>query len=170
MTKIRLAMRLARTAIFALVGSGVYSSHTLIEAIRATNLTTERVSSRQIWLAQQPSNVETILLSLPRPQGSPTQLGTIFTANAYQQKGLNFQTKLWPQASLDFYRQELSTLGYEERTINTTMGDWGFSIVFEPPANVTLPPQDPSKTTVLVIQGTMLAPDTINLNLRFEEI
>ncbi|MBD2652351.1 hypothetical protein H6G45_02345 [Synechocystis sp. FACHB-383] len=116
------------------------------------------------------ANAADILVKLPRPQGSPNNVGSMFMANAYGQQGLNFQTKGKPAPTVKFYQDVLTKLGYEERTINATQGDWGFSIVFDTPAGLTLTPKDAEKSVVLVIQGTMLGPDTINLNLRFEEI
>ncbi|MBE9194073.1 hypothetical protein IQ219_01745 [Synechocystis sp. LEGE 06083] len=116
------------------------------------------------------ANAADILVKLPRPQGSPNNVGSMFMANAYGQQGLNFQTKGKPAPTVKFYQDALTKLGYEERTINATQGDWGFSIVFDTPAGLTLTPKDAEKSVVLVIQGTMLGPDTINLNLRFEEI
>ncbi|MBD2553233.1 hypothetical protein H6G51_08080 [Limnothrix sp. FACHB-708] len=79
-------------------------------------------------------------------------------------------------------------MGYTERTTNTTIGPWGFSIVFDPPASLGLKPSSTaprntlevgdqvtvqgsgSPSVVLVLQGTMLSPDTMNTNIRFEEI
>ena len=123
-----------------------------------------------LWLSQKATTASDILLKLPRPKGAPSKLSSLFMANAYQQQGLNFQTKGLPAPTVDFYRQALTKLGYQERTINATQGDWGFSLVFDTPVSVNLAPKDSSKKVVLVIQGTMIGPDTINLNLRFEEI
>lgn len=170
MTKTRWTLKLSKITSIIIIGLLICYSHKPIEAQNRVITNLEKTDNSSNWLVQQPSNIESILLSLPRPQGSPTKLATMFMANAYQQKGLNFQTKSLPQPAVDFYRQKLTALDYTERTINATIGDWGFSIVFDPPANITLPPKDPSKKVVLVIQGTMLAPDKINLNLRFEEI
>lgn len=116
------------------------------------------------------ANSADILVKLPRPQGSPSNVGSMFMANAYGQQGLNFQTKGKPAPTVKFYQDSLTKMGYAEKTINTTQGDWGFSIVFDTPAGLALTPKDAGKAVVLVIQGTMLGPDTINLNLRFEEI
>ncbi len=129
-----------------------------------------RTAEEPIFLAQANGGVSDILLKLPRPQGSPEKLGTMFLANGYQQLGLNFQTQGKPSPTLGFYRQALSKLNYKERPINTVEGDWGFSVVFDTPSGLSLTAKNPEKTVVLVIQGTMLGPDTINLNLRFEEI
>ena len=123
-----------------------------------------------LWLSQKTTAVTNLLLKLSRPPGSPSKVQTLFMANAYQQQGLNFQAKGLPAPTVEFYRSTLAKAGYQERPVNTTQGDWGFSMVFDPPATVTLAPKDTTKTVVLVIQGTMLGPETINLNLRFEEI
>ncbi|BFM38478.1 hypothetical protein [Synechocystis sp. LKSZ1] len=126
--------------------------------------------AQSLWLSQKATTASDLLLKLPRPKGAPSKLQTLFMANAYQQQGLNFQTKGLPAPTVDFYRQALTKLGYQERTINATQGDWGFSIVFDTPTSINLAPKDSSKKVVLVIQGTMIGPDTINLNLRCEEI
>ncbi|MBE9204425.1 hypothetical protein IQ218_14515 [Synechocystis salina LEGE 06099] len=123
----------------------------------------------QLFFVSQ-ANAADILVKLPRPQGSPNNVGSMFMANAYGQQGLNFQANGKPASTVKFYQDALTKLGYEERTINAIQGDWGFSIAFDTPAELTLTPKDAGKSVVLVIQGTMLGPDTINLNLRFEEI
>lgn len=123
----------------------------------------------RLCLATKPT-VESVLMGLPRPSGAPTRLGTLFAANAYEQKSLNFQVKSKPQPAVDFYRKALGDRSYSERTVNATIGDWGFSVVFDSPENASFTPKDASKKVVLVIQGTMLGPDTLNLNIRFEEI
>ena len=61
-------------------------------------------------------------------------------------------------------------IGYQEKTVNTTVGQWGFNLVFDIPSSLSLPPKDASKKIVLVIQGTQLSPTTLNINMRFEEI
>jgi len=139
----------------------------------------------------QPSttpNVLRILQGLPQPIGSPANRPALFSANAYGQQSLNFQGKSTPEAAVQFYRQALGKLGYTERTINASIGTWGFSIVFDPPASLGLKPTRPTAqntlqvgdqltvqgagtpSVALVLQGTMLAPDTININIRFEEL
>lgn len=114
--------------------------------------------------------VESVLLGLPRPSGAPSRLGTLFAANTYEQKSLNFEVKSKPQPAVDFYRKALGDRGYSERTVNTLIGNWGLNLVFDSPENASFTPKDASKKVVLVIQGTMLGPDTLNLNVRFEEI
>lgn len=138
----------------------------------------------------QPSapNVLNILRGLPQPTTAPANRPAIFAANAYGQQSLNFQSKSNAEAAIQFYRQALGRLGYTERTTNTTIGPWGFSIVFDPPASLGLKPSSTaprntlevgdqvtvqgsgSPSVVLVLQGTMLSPDTMNTNIRFEEI
>ncbi|RFP51481.1 MAG: hypothetical protein BJG00_019135 [Limnothrix sp. CACIAM 69d] len=138
----------------------------------------------------QPSapNVLNILRGLPQSTTAPANRPAIFAANAYGQQSLNFQSKSNAEAAIQFYRQALGRLGYTERTTNTTIGQWGFSIVFDPPASLGLKPSSTaprntlevgdqvtvqgsgSPSVVLVLQGTMLSPDTMNTNIRFEEI
>ncbi|TAD80148.1 MAG: hypothetical protein EA001_01440 [Oscillatoriales cyanobacterium] len=119
---------------------------------------------------QAPSNLDQILTGLPRPQGSPRNLATMFGANAYGQKMLNFQVKLKPEQAAQFYKTELTKKGYVERPINTQVAQWGINLVFDPPATMSLRPTSPAKKVALVVQGTMLGPDTININVRFEEL
>lgn len=153
---------------FAIALTGLITSP--LQPSQAVNLVQVPISTKNNLIAQQLGNVEKILLDLSRPKGSPTKLATMFTANAYQQKGLNFQVGAQSKAAVDFYRQSLTKQGYQEREINAVMGDWGFSMVFDLPEKVVLPPKDASKKAVLVIQGTVLSPTNLNLNLRFEEI
>lgn len=119
---------------------------------------------------QAPSNLDQILTGLPRPQGSPRNLATMFGGNAYGQKMLNFQVKLKPEQAAQFYKTELTKKGYVERPINTQIAQWGINLVFDPPVTMSLRPTSPGKKVALVVQGTMLGPDTINLNVRFEEL
>jgi len=154
---LKLVMKFMQPTAIAAISTLIYMGFA-IEPSHAVNIVQTGSPTTGNLIAQQPANIEKILLGLPRPKGSPTKLGTMFNANAYQQKGLNFQTGGLPQPTVDFYRQALSKLGYQERTINATIGDWGFSIVFD------------SKKAVLTIQGTKLGPNTININVRFEEI
>jgi hypothetical protein len=153
------------TSIIWAIGFGSNAANLVQDA----NLVRKVVPVKTNLLAQS-SSVEKVLLGLPRPKGAPAKLGAIASGNAYQQKAINFQIGSLPQPALDFYRQALTSLGYQERTINATTGDWGFSVVFDAPVSVILPPIDPSKKAVLVIQGTALSKSSLNLNLRFEEI
>jgi hypothetical protein len=165
----KLTQTLQTVSAIALISSvsGFVNSANAISIISQVDQKIQKIAAQP---ANQSATVGKILLGLPRPAGSPTKLGTMSTPNAYQQKALNFQTASMPQPAVDFYRKELTKLGYTERTINATMGDWGFSIVFDSPQTQILPTQDPAKKAVLIIQGTKLAPNKINLNIRFEEI
>lgn len=134
------------------------------------------------------SDVLSILQKLPQPNSAPAERPALFMANAYGQQGLNFQAQESPEAAVEFYRQALTELGYRERTVNATMGAWGFSIVFDPPASLGLQPtrdqpisalqvgdsltvqESDGRSVVLVLQGTMLSPEMLNTNIRFEEI
>lgn len=130
----------------------------------------------------QPSstaNVLNILRGLPQPTNAPANRPAVFSPNAYGQQSLNFQRKSTPEAAVQFYRQALGRLGYTEETALTTIGQWGFSIVFDPPAALVFAPRRvcsqfrgkdiSSSSVVLILQGVMLSPDTINTNIRFEE-
>ncbi|MEN9215517.1 MAG: hypothetical protein Q6K81_01875 [Gloeomargarita sp. DG02_5_bins_242] len=127
------------------------------------------VMASPVMVAQVPS-VETLLAGMPRPQETSSKVSSLFAANAYQQKSINYQAKMGPEQALKFLQSSLTAKGYGERPVNTVSGQWGFSIVFDPPATVALQPTTPGKKVVLVYQGTMLAPNTININARFEEI
>jgi len=92
------------------------------------------------------------------PAAAKGSLATLFTANAIGQTGLNGQLKGTPQGLLDQLRASLSKAGYAEQPIRTTIGAWGFSATWAPPAGKS------------VTQATALGPDKLNLNIRFEGI
>ncbi len=121
------------------------------------------------YLAQT-ADVLAILRSLPTPGTVTGTISDLFNAGVYGQQARNFQATLQPEPAVAFYQEELAKLGYEEREINRVVGAWGFNLVFDTPDSLGLVPQEAAKQVVLVIQGTMLSPDTINLNVRFEEI
>jgi len=116
------------------------------------------------------TSAEALLSKMPRPKETSTAVSSLFAANAYQQKSINYQAKMGPESALKFFQSSLASKGYVERKVNTTSGQWGFSVVFDLPPNLAMKPTIPGKTVVLVYQGTMLAPNTININARFEEI
>jgi len=116
------------------------------------------------------TSAEALLSKMPRPKETSTAVSSLFAANAYQQKSINYQAKMGPESALKFFQSSLTSKGYVERKVNTTSGQWGFSVVFDLPPNLAMKPTIPGKTVVLVYQGTMLAPNTININARFEEI
>ncbi|MEM6503218.1 MAG: hypothetical protein AAF685_15455 [Cyanobacteria bacterium P01_C01_bin.89] len=108
-----------------------------------------------------------LLRALPKPAGSPRVLGAINSPNSYQQQALNFQVASEDSdALLAFYQEKLTEAGYTERKINTVSGAWGFSVVFLPPADFDLKPA--SGTLTLVVQATVLSPNTVNINMRYE--
>jgi len=115
-------------------------------------------------------NAEALLKEMPRPKETSTAVSFPFAANAYQQKSINYQAKMNPEPALKFFQSSLAGKGYVERKVNTTSGQWGFSVVFDLPPTLVMKPTIPGKTVVLVYQGTMLAPNRININARFEEI
>jgi hypothetical protein len=135
-----------------------------------------------------PPAIAPILQALPQPPDAPRSPDLIFSANSYGQQALNFQINQSAPALLEFYRQALTAQGYQERTINTTSGTWGFSIVFIPPEQLALQATRTTQTPALqigesitvydsqdpgvflVIQAVALSLDQINVNLRFEEL
>jgi hypothetical protein len=119
------------------------------------------------YLAQKAGS-GSALQGLPRLQPTATKPAIMFAANAYNQEALNYQANSKPEGAVKFFQTQLATKGYKERTVNTTVGQWGFNLVFDPPTPLT--PKTAGKTVVLVLQGAMLAPDKININARFEEI
>ncbi|NJL00385.1 MAG: hypothetical protein HC838_02470 [Spirulinaceae cyanobacterium RM2_2_10] len=125
----------------------------------------------RLYLTQADGDeVLAVLQSLPTPDQRPGNVGELFSANAYGQQALNFQVGMTPEPVVGFYESVLTEKGYSEREINRVVGDWGFNLVFDVPETVEFAPQDGSKDVVLVLQGTMLGPETININIRFEEI
>ncbi|MGK7927389.1 MAG: hypothetical protein AB4290_19470 [Spirulina sp.] len=125
---------------------------------------------REAQYLVQASDVLSILKGLPQPNGIVGNISELFSANAYGQQSLNFQASLKPDDAVAFYQEKLAEKGYTEREINRATGAWGFNLVFDKPDSVNLAPTDSSKSVVLVLQGTMLGPDTININVRFDEI
>jgi len=97
-------------------------------------------------------------------------LAPLFTANAIGQAGLNGQRKGSPQALLDLLKASLSKAGYAEQPIRTTIGAWGFSATWAPPTGTSVDGTPNGQQAVLVTQATALAPDKLNLNLRFEGV
>jgi hypothetical protein len=73
--------------------------------------------------------------------------------------GINFQTDLSLDEAIAFYRDALGKEGLTERSINTSITDSVFSLVFDGSAN----------GKALVVQGVALG-DKTNLNLRFEDL
>lgn len=104
------------------------------------------------------------------PAAAKGSLATLFTANAIGQTGLNGQLKGTPQGLLDQLRASLSKAGYAEQPIRTTIGAWGFSATWAPPAGKSVDGTPQGQTAVLVTQATALGPDKLNLNIRFEGI
>ena len=130
-----------------------------------------------------------LLQALPKPAGAPTSAPVIHSPNSYGQKALNFQIAATDSEKiLAFYRDRLTEEKYTERTINTVSGAWGFSVVFVPPADFALKPQSStsepalqvgdsltvhsgnSPQVMLVIQATVLSPERVNINMRYEEL
>lgn len=150
--------------IVVFAGVGVfYSPIGQAESIR------DRSADKTQYLVQA-SDVLSTLKGLPQPSEITGNVSELFSANAYGQQSLNFQAALKPDAAVSFYQEKLTAKGYAEREINRATGAWGFNLVFDKPDSVSLAPTDSAKKVVLVLQGTMLGPDNININLRFEEI
>lgn len=151
-------------AIVVLAGVGVFYS----PVGQAESIRDRSVAERQ-YIAQA-SDVLSILKGLPQPSGITGGILELPSENAYGKQSLNFQAALKPEDAVSFYQEQLTAKGYAERDINRATGAWGFNLVFDKPDSVGLAPTDSSKSVVLVLQGTMLGPDNININVRFEEI
>lgn len=125
------------------------------------------LTALQVPLAQA-APPSTLLADLPKPvKGS---LSTLFLGNAVGQTGLNGQLSGTPEALLLKLKDALSKAGYSEQPIRTTVGAWGFSATWAPPAGITVDGTPAGKTAVLVTQATALGPNRLNLNVRFEGI
>jgi hypothetical protein len=75
---------------------------------------------------------------------------------------INYQTSLSLEEVMEFYREELGNVGAIERDILTVVSDDTFSMVFDGwPAADGL---------AVVVQGTALGPDQLNVNVRIEEV
>ncbi len=101
-------------------------------------------------------------LPLPRPAAP------LFAAGAIGQASLNTQLSGTPGPFLEQVKAALGRQGYRERPINTVSGPWGFNLVMDPPAGITIDGTPAGKTAALVLQATVLGPDRLNLNVRFE--
>lgn len=74
-------------------------------------------------------------------------------------EAVNFQTTLPIKQAEEFYRAELTKMNLKERTINTSVTDTTFSMVFDGYSN----------GKAIVVQGVDIAGKT-NINIRFEKI
>jgi len=74
--------------------------------------------------------------------------------------GVNFQTGLDLQTTLQFYRNALGKRGLTERSILTSTTDTTFSVVFD---------GDPSGNAI-VVQAVDLGNGTTNVNIRYEDV
>ena len=128
----------------------------------------------QPCLAPQPTDLNQTSIALAVLQSLPHPISIEdceqFSANAYEQVALNFQLNATPEAMVQFYQTQLPTVNYTPIEQLQIEGDWGFSLVFEPPLGLNFVPQDASKQVVLVLQGVMLSPEAINIHIRFDEI
>ena len=73
---------------------------------------------------------------------------------------INFQTEMSIKDTIAFYREAFQKAGLSERTINTSITDTTFSMVFD---------GDPSGQAV-VIQGVDLGGGKTNVNIRYEKV
>ncbi len=121
-----------------------------------------------LLLAQ--TDVVALLKALPTPGTIKGRVGDLAYTNAYGNKAINFQTAILAEPAATFYQTSLPKLGYKEREINRVVGSWGFNLVFDTPENFALKPQSNDKKVVLVLQGTLVGANTLNVNIRFEEI
>jgi len=74
--------------------------------------------------------------------------------------GINFQTEMDLQTTIQFYRDALGKRGLKERAITTAITDSTFSLVFD---------GDPSGRAI-VVQGVDLGGGMINVNIRYEDV
>lgn len=81
-----------------------------------------------------------------------------FTATA--DGAINFQTKVGLGDTIAFYRDQFTKRGLSERTINTSITDTTFSLVFD---------GDPSGKAI-VVQGVDLGNGSTNVNIRYEDV
>lgn len=84
---------------------------------------------------------------------------SVSTFTKTEEEAVNFQTTLSVKDSESFYRTELTKMGLKERTINTSVTDTTFSMVFDGYKN----------GKAVVVQGVDISGKT-NINIRFEQI
>ena len=73
---------------------------------------------------------------------------------------INFQTKMSIEDTVAFYREAFTKAGLTERTINTSITDTTFSMVFDGDAS----------GIAVVVQGVDLGNGITNVNLRHEDV
>jgi hypothetical protein len=76
------------------------------------------------------------------------------------EQNISYQTSLSIEKILAFYRQELIAQGFSEVDILTQINPDNFSIVFSPA----------SGGVDIVVQGVQLDPNTLNVNIRYEDV
>jgi len=76
------------------------------------------------------------------------------------EQNISYQTSLSIDEILAFYRQELDIQGFSEVDILTQINPDNFSIVFSPA----------SGGVDIVVQGVQLDPNTLNVNIRYENV
>ena len=74
--------------------------------------------------------------------------------------GINFQTEMDLQTTIEFYRDALGKAGLKERAITTAITETTFSLVFD---------GDPSGRAI-VVQGVDLGGGVTNINIRYEDV
>jgi hypothetical protein len=74
--------------------------------------------------------------------------------------GINFQTEMDLQTTIEFYRDALGKTGLKERAITTAITETTFSLVFD---------GDPSGRAI-VVQGVDLGGGMTNVNIRYEDV
>ncbi len=100
---------------------------------------------------------DTIDTIFPLPESVDNLMSVPGSADA-----INYQTSLTSEEAMEFYRQALTADGATERELLTVETDGTFSMVFDgwPDAN----------GQAVVVQGTPIGPDQLNVNVRMEDV
>jgi len=124
------------------------------------------VIATQVINAETPINFSTEEQQLPT-EALPVTYDTDFPlpedVQNFQKVGeqdINYQTSMSIDEIIAFYRQEFSTQGLSEVGVLTHIDDDNFSIVFSGTAH----------SEDIVVQGVQLDPNTLNENVRYEDV
>jgi hypothetical protein len=106
-------------------------------------------------LTEEPSEQTTSDLNSPFPL--PPDVEQFQTLG---EEHINFQTSMSVDEIIAFYRDELSAQDLTERELLTVISENSFSMVFDGSEN----------GKAMVIQGTLLKPGSLNINIRYEDV
>ena len=84
----------------------------------------------------------------------------VTTFETFGEQHINFQTSLNIEETIAFYRNVLGAQGLSEQSLLTVIDEKTFSMVFNGSPN----------GKALVIQGVQFTPESLNVNIRYEDL